>query len=312
MVTEFIEGKELKKEMEENKLDVNEIKLVMESLSKGLKYLGDKNIIHRDIKPENIIINKEKMNEYTQEPFVKIIDFGLAEFNNKQKRVEHPRCGTEGYIAPEVFLNKGDFIEYDNKIDVYSLGVIFYKLMIDGDHFIDLDESNYSKVLNNQNKTDNFYFDEDEKEEIVKVYGMEALKLLKSMTCFQAEKRIHINDIIEHPFLKLSTLLESERSIKNRLILSNKSISPLRKKRMNLLFDEDLVINIGRKKIDNIDFDINSKKKYSLEDQILDENVKIKKSCFQRDEDYNFKLFEEFSEDKPKIYGSRSIKKKFF
>jgi calcium/calmodulin-dependent protein kinase I len=34
------------------------------------------------------------------------------------------KCGSVGYVAPEIFLSKG----YDEKVDVFSLGIIFYTL----------------------------------------------------------------------------------------------------------------------------------------------------------------------------------------
>jgi serine/threonine protein kinase len=52
---------------------------------------------------------------------VKIADFGLA------LRLElHPyatlKCGTPGYIAPEVLLDQ----HYNEKADIYSCGIILY------------------------------------------------------------------------------------------------------------------------------------------------------------------------------------------
>ena len=59
-------------------------------------------IIHRDIKPENLILKEEEGNE------LKLADFGLAEFvSNKKKNFS--RCGTPGYVAPEILKGK----EYD-------------------------------------------------------------------------------------------------------------------------------------------------------------------------------------------------------
>ncbi len=50
-------------------------------------------------------------------------DFGLAEFENTGNRI-FTRCGTPGYVAPEVLNDEN----YDCKADAFSAGVIFYIL----------------------------------------------------------------------------------------------------------------------------------------------------------------------------------------
>ena len=57
--------------------------------------------MHRDLKPENLII-KDKNNPYD----IKIVDFGLASFTNVDEYL-YSRCGTPGYVAPEVFNFEG-------------------------------------------------------------------------------------------------------------------------------------------------------------------------------------------------------------
>lgn len=52
-----------------------------------------KSIMHRDIKPENLILKDEENIE------IKLADFGLSEFINKQEFI-FKRCGTPGYVAP--------------------------------------------------------------------------------------------------------------------------------------------------------------------------------------------------------------------
>lgn len=44
--------------------------------------------------------------------------------NCEESKLLYLKCGTPGYIAPEVLKNEG----YCNKIDLYSAGVIFYTL----------------------------------------------------------------------------------------------------------------------------------------------------------------------------------------
>lgn len=52
--------------------------------------------MHRDLKPENLLL-KSKDNDYE----IVIADFGLADFTNKKEKL-FKRCGTPGFVAPEI------------------------------------------------------------------------------------------------------------------------------------------------------------------------------------------------------------------
>ena len=58
--------------------------------------------MHRDLKPENIIL-KSQENVYD----IKICDFGLASFTNVKEYI-YTRCGTPGYVAPEIITYNGN------------------------------------------------------------------------------------------------------------------------------------------------------------------------------------------------------------
>lgn len=85
----------------------------------GIIYCHDNGICHRDIKPENIVFNEE-----SESSNVKIIDFGLSKSFHSKNHDMKTRVGTCFYMAPEVI--KGD---YDEKCDVWSLGVLLYVLV---------------------------------------------------------------------------------------------------------------------------------------------------------------------------------------
>lgn len=91
---------------------------IMYRILKALQYLESRDIIHRDLKPENIIFK-----ETEDTPEVVIVDFGFATKVEDYKTL-FTRCGTPGYVAPEV-LN--DF-PYNTKADVFSAGITFYIL----------------------------------------------------------------------------------------------------------------------------------------------------------------------------------------
>lgn len=91
----------------------------------ALEVCEEKNIIHRDIKPDNIFI--DNYGNY------KIGDFGVAR-KLENASVAMSKKGTYTYMAPEVYHSA----EYDNRADIYSLGMVMYKLLNRGrDPFTD-------------------------------------------------------------------------------------------------------------------------------------------------------------------------------
>lgn len=98
----------------------------------ALSYIHSQDIIHRDLKPMNIFIDESRN--------IKIGDFGLAK--NVQRSIDISKLdssnvagsvdnltsaiGTAMYVAVEVLNGKGN---YNEKIDMYSLGIIFFEMI---------------------------------------------------------------------------------------------------------------------------------------------------------------------------------------
>ncbi len=127
MVVEYFPGKELLRRIFKKKnISEKTIKAPMKSLLKAILYMHEKGIMHRDIKPENIVL-KEKRKLKT----LALIDFGLATFVDQKEYIFY-RCGTPGFIAPEIIrMKKDNLCSYTEKCDIFSAGVIFYILYHD-------------------------------------------------------------------------------------------------------------------------------------------------------------------------------------
>ena len=83
----------------------------------AINHCHSKNICHRDLKPENILIDQQNV--------VKVIDFGTAGLVDPNSGISGLR-GTSYYVAPEVLdENKA----YNQKCDIWSMGVILYVLL---------------------------------------------------------------------------------------------------------------------------------------------------------------------------------------
>ena len=85
-------------------------------LCKALEYCGQLHIIHRDIKPENIFVSR--FGDF------KLGDFGIARELEKTMSTLSKK-GTYSYMAPEMYRGE----KYDNRVDIYALGLVLYKLM---------------------------------------------------------------------------------------------------------------------------------------------------------------------------------------
>ena len=85
-------------------------------ISSALAYAAEHDLIHRDVKPENIFVNEAGK--------FKLGDFGIARTIEKTTGGLSKK-GTESYMAPEVYHGN----PYSRQVDIYSLGIVLYKLM---------------------------------------------------------------------------------------------------------------------------------------------------------------------------------------
>jgi serine/threonine-protein kinase ULK/ATG1 len=84
----------------------------------GYCAIVEANIIHRDLKPTNILLTAN------YEPV--IIDFGYSQIIIANKNLTVFNVGSPSYMSPEAY-NK---TIYSEKSDVWSLGAIFYELLV--------------------------------------------------------------------------------------------------------------------------------------------------------------------------------------
>lgn len=120
LVTELCKGGDLYDEITRrgNKLfsEADAAHVIKECLL-AINHCHSEKICHRDLKPENILLDTDNR--------VKLIDFGTAESFESQSGMQG-LIGTAYYIAPEVLNEKG---KYNEKCDIWSLGVILFMLL---------------------------------------------------------------------------------------------------------------------------------------------------------------------------------------
>ena len=107
----------------------------------ALEYLHSQGIVHRDLKPENFMFLTED-----EDSDLVLIDFGVSTFFHRGKPLD-TALGTVYYTAPEVFDG-----EYDEKCDVWSIGIIIYMLLAGHAPFEDAKHREYKIVSAIQNK----------------------------------------------------------------------------------------------------------------------------------------------------------------
>ena len=144
-----------------------------------------KNIMHRDLKPENILFrSKDSYN-------CVIADYGLAEFSDAEEYL-FVRCGTPGYVAPEVINIKDMKAKYSPICDIFSLGLIFHLLLFGRSIF---KGKTYNDVLH-ENRACKFDLDGEEYAKTDRI----VLDLLKKMLKKDPEERITAEAALFHPY----------------------------------------------------------------------------------------------------------------
>ncbi len=161
-----------------------EVQCYIVQLIKALKYLHSHRVIHRDLKLGNLFLT-DKME-------LKVGDFGLAtklDFEGERKRTV---CGTPNYIAPEILDGKSG---HSYEVDIWSLGVIVYTLIIGKPPFETQDvKTTYKRI-----KMNNYSFPEGA------VISEAAKNLITEILVTDPSKRPTLDQILTHDFFNQGT-----------------------------------------------------------------------------------------------------------
>ncbi|EFN78661.1 serine/threonine-protein kinase PLK4 [Harpegnathos saltator] len=150
---------------------------IIRQVVQGLLYLHSYQILHRDLSLANLLLTRDMQ--------VKIADFGLATQLSRPDERHLTMCGTPNYISPEVATRSS----HGPEADVWSLGCMLYTLLVGKPPFdTDAVKSTLTRVVMADYVMPH-YLSENAKDLID--------KLLKK----NPKDRIHLRDIIKHPFI---------------------------------------------------------------------------------------------------------------
>lgn len=120
IVLEYLDGGELTDRiLSMEPLPESTIKFLFYQIVLAVQYLHSQGITHRDLKPQNVLLVST-----AAKTRVKVTDFGLSKILTDETCLR-TMCGTPFYLAPEVWRVNANQV-YDNKVDVWSLGVILF------------------------------------------------------------------------------------------------------------------------------------------------------------------------------------------
>ena len=192
IITEFCKCGELSKYIKNNELTETQLCVIFYQVFSGLIYLHENHIIHGDLKPQNILISSIENNSISNEDYswIKIIDFGTAKIFKKTIIKGDDIVGTLYYIAPEVFSSNYD--KYDEKSDIWSVGIILYKALTKKYPFIGLsDEETVQSILEN-----------DYNHTLLEDYSDELKDLIKNLLMKDPNKRPSATEALNHIWFK--------------------------------------------------------------------------------------------------------------
>ena len=181
-----------------NGFSAKEIKEILLQLNNAFKKMNEAKIAHRDIKLHNILVkylNKEKTKFK-----VLLSDYGVSNQLSSMTKKYKTHAGTQIIMAPEILSGK----EYNNKCDLWSLGVNIFQLYTKKPPYIGAFDN---EILNQIDKLG---------QSVLNVIKDAKLKdLLSKLLVKEPEKRISWEEYFKHDFFSLKTInIKSYEDIK--------------------------------------------------------------------------------------------------
>jgi serine/threonine protein kinase len=200
------------------------VQYLMRQIIQGVKFIHEKGIIHRDLKNENIYVkfydNREDYNKLNMmKTHIKIGDFGFAIRENNANKI-HPAYKDQILLKKynERLIFK-DIDTFDKSSDIWSLGALCYEMLTCQKIFI---YKNISELYNSIGTCSN-----------------ELTSFLNGMLVYDPKKRLTIDQLSQHDFLKKDIKQFNKISIK-------KFINNIREERTNIDENSRFSTNISK------------------------------------------------------------------
>ena len=205
LIFEYCNGGDLKMclkrqlELYNKSFSQEQVQHIMRQVIAGFVYLHSSKILHRDIKLENILVqfpteeDKEKLNIINAK--IKITDFGFSRYlkgDNLAKSV----LGSPNSMDPHILkkmkrMDNDNEYSYDQKADIWSLGVVTYELLIGCPPF---EASSYEELLEKIEKGEYRIPHQV-------ILSIEAISFLNGMLQYNPERRLDVFELSKQYFL---------------------------------------------------------------------------------------------------------------
>lgn len=158
---------------------------VFSGIMSGLEYIHARNIVHRDIKAENVLLKREDI--------AIVADFGLATWVTDEVQMAR-RCGSPGFVAPEVCLGT----PYSFKVDVFGAGIVLYFMLSKEMPFSSPDRDTAATMRRTVKCSLHLHRPPWD--------GMSSRlrNVLRQMICKNADERLSAAATLEHPWMQMT------------------------------------------------------------------------------------------------------------
>ena len=208
--------KNLSKLLLERKKTFNEKEIfeILNQINNAFKIMKENKIIHRDLKLENILIKYNEDKTFT----IKLSDYGCSKkVTSLSRSFSNSIVGTNIYMAPEIL--KGQ--EHNYKCDLWSLGIIIYKLFFGKPPYSGITETALINNIENGGK------------KFIKSTNIKELDdLINKLLEIEIDKRLSWDEYLNHPFFKykrnINLIYETDKdNIENifgeKFVINNKN-----------------------------------------------------------------------------------------